>query len=231
MLRWVLVRVLLRGPWGGQLWKGGAQAAVAARGINVAAQVESPPSPSRVDVMRRRRRVDCLPWLSHQDDERLHRCFPIYRCVHFRDLQQTNKRMRRGGSWDVEGHQTRSTTNTRGAMNVGKKGKARQWRGVAMRHQRPRVTSHANPCQPRANSICTLCAMRRGDAQPWGATARWHGASGGRHAYAPVVWQNHCVGMALRSAEVVREVVRRLPGPCAQREIRGQQCAKCKRCE
>jgi hypothetical protein len=65
------------------------------------------------------------------------------------------------------------------------------------------------PCQPRANSICTLCAMRRGDAQPWGATARWHGASGGRHAYAPVVWRNHCVGMALRSAEVVREVVRR----------------------
>ena len=71
---------------------GGAQAAVAARGINVAAQVESPPSPSRVDVMRRRR-VDCLPGLSHQDDERLHRCFPTYQCVNFRDLQQTNKRM------------------------------------------------------------------------------------------------------------------------------------------
>ena len=42
-----------------------------------------------------------------------------------------------------------------------------------------------------------------------GATARWHGASGGRHAGAPAVWRNHCVGMALRSAEVVREVVRR----------------------
>lgn len=110
---------------------GGAQAAVAARGINVAAQVESPPSPSRVDMMRRRRRVDCLPGLSHQDDERLHLCFPIYRCVHFRDLQQTNKRMRRGGSWDVEGHQTRSTTNTRGAMNVKSKGKARHASGVA----------------------------------------------------------------------------------------------------